>query len=127
MTTRPPSHCAPRLLIVLTLLASIGLPSLAGAKGILPGDGNLKIRVGDDTRSPVVLLIDTGIIYEGERKDENKILFNFRGDLVRKARERSGDHLLRIRDNAVVDAENNTVFIVSGGKLFGPDDRRTAL
>lgn len=114
-------------LLTLALLAALLTPSAAAAKELLPAEGNLKIRVGDDTRSPVVFLIDKGIIYEGDRKNEDAIRFNFRGDLVREGRERTGDHLLRIRDNAVVDAENNTVFTVSNGKLFGPDDRRTVL
>lgn len=114
-------------LLTLALLAGLLLPTVAAAKELLPAEGNLKVRVGGDKRSPVIFLIDKGLIYEGERKNEDAIIFNFRSDLVREGRERAGDYLLRIRGNAVVDAENNTVFTVSNGKLFGPDDRRTVL
>ena len=123
------SHFQPSTLWLLAfaLLITWLAPSYATAQGILPAEGNLKFRVGDDTRSPVVVLIDKGLIYEGERKSEDAVLFNFRRDLGREGRERSGDYLLRIRNNRVVDPDNNTVFTVSNGKIYGPDDRRTVL
>ncbi|MEM6855302.1 MAG: hypothetical protein AAF593_12925 [Planctomycetota bacterium] len=127
MTPRFFSSRHPLPLLVGTLLVSMILPSPAVAQEFTPAEGNLKIRIGGDGRSPVVLLIDKGIIYEGDRKDEDAILYNFRSDLVRSGREREGDYLLRIRRNKVVDPEGNTIFTVSNGKLYGPDDRRTVL
>ncbi|MEM9420744.1 MAG: hypothetical protein AAGA25_17085 [Planctomycetota bacterium] len=113
--------------LTLLVLSALMLPGIAQAKDFLPADGVLKIRAGGDKRVPVILLVDKGLIYEGERKSEDAILYNFRSGLVREGRERSGDFVVRIRENAVVDAENNRVFTVSNGKIFGPDDRRTPL
>ncbi|MBB6429890.1 hypothetical protein [Algisphaera agarilytica] len=113
--------------LAVLVLAAMLLPGVALAKDFLPADGNLKIREGNSKRSPVVIFIDKGLIYKGERKAEDAILYNFRSGLVRKGRERSGDFVVRIRENAVVDADNNRIFTVSNGKIFGPDDRRKVL